>query len=133
MPRVGEPWRLVRVILITLTLAIVPVFVFLVITAESASDIWGDILSPETIIITPTLLIFVVGRTILLRRAGIRSSEFVCLMQTVRQSVFFLVRVLVIAYLFILLGQLPFRAIETKRLHMGLTNEVKMIMSSRSK
>ena len=133
MPRIGEPWRLVRVILITLTLTLIPLFLAIITITGSLSNIWGDILSPGTTVITTVLLAFVIGRVILLRRAGICSSGFVCFMQTVRQSAFLLTRVLVVVYFILLLGQLPFRAAETKWLHMQLTNEVQMIMSSRSK
>jgi len=73
------------------------------------------------------MLAFVGGRMILLRRRGC-GPQSVCLVETVRQSGVVLAKVLVVFYFVILLGQLPFRVIETKRLEAAIHNEVRAMM-----
>ena len=109
MPDVRNPWRLPKVVLLTLLmvglLLLSVAFVFMVGGDESM-----PIYAKLGLCLFGMVVILAAGRAAILRRSGKCRSLLVGLLDTLRQSSLVLGKTLLVTYLVALLVQLPFRA-----------------------
>ena len=133
----GEPMRLFRVALLTLTLMLIPILVgwaMVIATVHTAIDAVEEIdllhlvSAPVALGAVIVAFIGVAGvRAYLLKRSGRFQSPVVCALSTVRDGLVLVAKSMLILYFVILLGQLPFRAALTEKLHAQLVNEVQAV------
>jgi len=133
---VGEPMRLFRVVLLTLTLMLIPILVgwaMVIATVHPAIDAMEEIdldllhLVSAPVALGVVIVVFAGVRAYLLKRSGRFQSPVVCALSTVRDGLVLVAKSMLILYFVILLGQLPFRAALTEKLHAQLVNEVQVV------
>lgn len=130
----GEPMRLFRVALLTLTLMLIPILVgwaMVIATVHAAIDAVEEIdllhLVSAPVALGAVIVAFAGVRAYLLKRSGRFQSPVVCTLSTVRDGLVLVAKSMLILYFVILLGQLPFRAALTEKLHAQLVNEVQAV------
>jgi len=131
---VGEPMRLFRVALLTLTLTLIPILVgwaMVIATVHAAIDAVEEIdllhLVSTPVALGAVIVAFAGVRAYLLKRSGRFQSPVVCALSTVRDGLVLVAKSMLILYFVILLGQLPFRAALTEKLHAQLVNGVQAV------
>jgi len=131
---VGEPMRLFRVVLLTLTLMLIPILVgwaMVIATVYAAMDAVEEIdllyLVSAPVALGAVIVVFAGVRAYLLKRSGRFQSPVICALSTVRDGLVLVAKSMLILYFVILLGQLPFRAALTEKLHAQLINEVQAV------
>lgn len=130
----GEPMRLFRVVLLTLTLMLIPILVgwaMVIATVYAAMDAVEEIdllyLVSAPVALGAVIVVFAGVRAYLLKRSGRFQSPVICALSTVRDGLVLVAKSMLILYFVILLGQLPFRAALTEKLHAQLINEVQAV------